>query len=308
MVFKQKTLVRLIFFLSVTSYFTYKITLSKNYFEKISFKFESFNFSNSTTLPNKKSIFCLLLTSKKNFLTKSKTLYDTWAKNCDNLKFLSLLPDELLRNSSNDLVLEKWYTENWLQPPGLIEDRYDKLTSKIYLSLKHVYKTYPDYDWYLKADDDTFIFIDNLRKFLSDKIPSNPVTYGYDFKVIVNNGYHSGGASYLLSKEAFNRIGSKLNENFDFCPNSGTEDVDVAKCLRILGVNPEPSIDDHGRERFHPLSLNDHFSGNFPEWLKQYAKNPLKKVLNFRSILFSILNLNLRELIVVVITQFHFTI
>lgn len=280
---KQKTLVRLIFFLSVTSYLTYRITVKKDNFNKIGFNFESYNFSNSTTLPHKKSIFCLLLTSKNNFLTKSKILYDVWAKNCDNLKFLSLLPDELLRNKSNELSLDKWYIENWLQPPGLVEDSYDKLTSKMYLSLRHVYKIHPDYDWYLKADDDTFVFIDNLRKFLSDKNYSDPVTYGYDFKVIVNNGYHSGGASYVLSKEAFNRIGSKLNENFDFCPNSGVEDVDVAKCLRSLGVNPKPSIDDEGRERFHPLSLNDHFSGNFPEWLKQYAKNPLKKVFLFLS-------------------------
>lgn len=276
---KQKILVSLIFFLGITSYFTYKIAVSRTYFRNISLHSESSNDSNNTiNLPQKPKIFCLLLTSKKNFQTKAKVLYDVWVNKCDHLKFLSLLPDELSTNTSNPMSLDKRFTDNWLQPPGLLEDKYEKLTNKMYLSIKHIYNMYPNYDWYLKADDDTFIFIDNLRKFLRDKNSSDAVTYGYDFKIIVENGYHSGGAGYLFSKEAFKRIGSKLNENFVFCPNSGIEDVDVAKCLRMLGVNPKPSIDDQGRERFHPLSLNDHFYGNFPGWIHQYAKNSLKKV------------------------------
>ena len=74
-----------------------------------------------------------------------------------------------------------------------------KLTDKVFLTLKHLQKKYNNYDWYLKADDDTFIFMENLRYFLKDKHPEEPVTYGYDFKVIVEHGYHSGGAGYLLS-------------------------------------------------------------------------------------------------------------
>jgi hypothetical protein len=49
------------------------------------------------------------------------------------------------------------------------------------------------YDFYLKADDDTFVFVDNLRKFLSDKNRTSPVTYGWDFHCYVHRGYHSGG-------------------------------------------------------------------------------------------------------------------
>ena len=93
----------------------------------------------------------------------------------------------------------------------------------MYLTVKHLHNKYSDYDWYLKADDDTFIFVDNLRKFFSDKNPSLPVTYGYDFKVIVDYGYHSGGGGYLFSKEALSRLGAQLNNDYKFCPNSGTE-------------------------------------------------------------------------------------
>jgi hypothetical protein len=45
---------------------------------------------------------------------------------------------------------------------------------------------------YSKADDDTYISVENLKAFLSTKNPEAPVTYGYDFKTIVDYGYHSG--------------------------------------------------------------------------------------------------------------------
>lgn len=77
-----------------------------------------------------------------------------------------------------------------LQPPGLVQDSYEKLTDKMFLTFKYLYAQYPDYDWYLKADDDTFIFVDNLRLFLADKNPSKPVTYGYDLEHIFICSYH----------------------------------------------------------------------------------------------------------------------
>ncbi len=91
------------------------------------------------------------------------------------------------------------YKYNILQPPGLNEslNKYNRLTDKVFLTFKYVYNKYRNFDWYLKADDDTFVFVDNLKKFLSDKNTSWPVTYGYDFKVIVQNGYHSGKCLYF---------------------------------------------------------------------------------------------------------------
>ncbi len=136
----------------------------------------------------------------------------------------------------------------------------------MFLLIKDLHLRYNDYDWYLKADTDTFIFVDNLRNFLSGENSTAPVTYGYDFKVIVDKGYHSGGGGYVLSNEALNRLGSRLTTNLTSCVNTGTEDVDVAKCLRILRVFPKKSIDELGRERFHPLSVNDHLTGYYPEW------------------------------------------
>jgi len=159
------------------------------------------------------------------------------------------------------------------------DDAYKKLTDKVFLTFKYIFIHDEKYDWYLKADDDTFIFMDNLREFLTSKNKFQPVTYGYDFKIAVKNGYHSGGAGYVLSKEAFRRLGSKLNEDYKFCHVSGYEDVDVAACLRLLGVYPNKSLDHLGRERFHPFNIHAHYY-NVISWLHLYAANPIQTGLN----------------------------
>jgi hypothetical protein len=85
----------------------------------------------------------------------------------------------------------------------------------------------------------------------------------------------------------------------------------VAECLRRLGVYPEKSIDDEGRERFHSMSILTNLKGDFPEWYRRYAANPLKTVicfcLNLNNLLTNIMH-NFRELSVVVNHLFHFII
>ena len=54
-------------------------------------------------------------------------------------------------------------------------------------------------DWFMKADDDTFAIMENLRYFLSDKNPSDAVYYGHHFNVIVKpQGYFSGGEIFEI--------------------------------------------------------------------------------------------------------------
>ena len=81
---------------------------------------------------------------------------------------------------------------NIMQPNDWLTEDYGKLTTKVFSTFKDVHLEFPNYDWYIKTDDDTFFEVDNLREFLSSKDPMQPVTYGYDFKVIVDHGYQSG--------------------------------------------------------------------------------------------------------------------
>ena len=97
-----------------------------------------------------------------------------------------------------------------------------------------------------------------------------PVLYGYRFR---EDYYVSGGAGYVLTREGLDLFASYItsNDTYSRC-NSSMEDMMVGSCLeKVFQLAPPhrtrdltlvgESIDDQGRERFHPLSFRVHFNG-----------------------------------------------
>ena len=105
--------------------------------------------------------------------------------------------------------------------------------------------------------------------------PSGGNSDGYLLiQVTVRKGYHSGGASYVLSRESLRRFHDAHQDPKTSCQkDGGSEDVEVARCLRSQGVYPGKSVDEQNRELFHPLPFIDHFRGSVPDWLGTYAEN-----------------------------------
>lgn len=230
----------------------------------------------SRTLPNSFTIFCMILTTPNGFKEqKVQTVLSTWAWKCDNFKFITIKPS-YLNNSKSKLEFNQ--NNILLKPEELESEHYRNLSSKVFLAFRDIYQKYANYDWYLKADDDTFIEMDNLRLFLSDKNPKEPVSFGQIFKPYVNYGYLSGGAGYLLSYESLKRLGSKLLQNSSYCPAGSHEDIFVARCLRLLGVYPNSTLDEFGKERFNSLNLKRLYIGMLPKWFNEYLVNPYRKV------------------------------
>jgi glycoprotein-N-acetylgalactosamine 3-beta-galactosyltransferase len=63
---------------------------------------------------------------------------------------------------------------------------YEHLTQKSTLAFLFAYENYlNDFEWFVKADDDTYLFVDHLKAFLSEQNPLEPVTFGYNFKVML---------------------------------------------------------------------------------------------------------------------------
>ena len=77
-----------------------------------------------------------------------------------------------------------------LAPIKNIEPGYLHLTKKTHLAFAFAYEHYlNEFDWFVKADDDTYLSIEHLKYFLKDKNSSAPVTYGYNFKVSIESNF-----------------------------------------------------------------------------------------------------------------------
>ena len=96
-------------------------------------------------------------------------------------------------------------------------------------------------DWFVKADDDTYMVMENLRFMLSQYKTEEPWYFGCKFKRYVTSGYMSGGAGYVLSKEALKKlvtIGLE-DKKGTYCRQDehGPEDLEIGKCMEKLNVS-----------------------------------------------------------------------
>ena len=120
-------------------------------------------------------IYCLILTSPKYFDTRARAVNQTWGPRCDKYSFIS--------EYSNDTQYLP------IAPIANISSGYGHLTQKSTLAFQYVYENYfNDFDWFVKADDDTYLFVENLKSFLKEQNSSDPVTFGYNFRVRVFKG------------------------------------------------------------------------------------------------------------------------
>lgn len=186
-------------------------------------------------------ILCMVITSPKDHMSKAFIVKATWGKRCDVLVFISSEMDPRL--PAMDLKLGN--------------DTYNTIWGKTREGFKFVYDKYRHLaDWFIKADDDTYLIVDNLRSFLTSHDPSDPIYFGCHFTPYVEQGYMSGGAGYVLSNEALTRYVNQAYANKTLCRADfhGAEDVEMGKCLQNIKVKTGDSRDEHGRGRFFPFA------------------------------------------------------
>uniref|UniRef100_A0A0N5AUB9 N-acetylgalactosaminide beta-1,3-galactosyltransferase n=1 Tax=Syphacia muris TaxID=451379 RepID=A0A0N5AUB9_9BILA len=193
---------------------------------------------------NQKSIklLCWITTYPSNY-EKALAVKNTWCRRC------------IFVSSANNTELP---TVNL----NVTETRKN-LWWKTKAALTYVYDNYyRDYDWFLKADDDTYVIVENLRSFLSQQTLLEPTYFGAKFKMMVRQGFMSGGAGYVMPKEVLKKIVTEglqvirklswINEGKDLCSskNEGDEDVEVGLCMEKVGVKAGDSRDSLNRHRF----------------------------------------------------------
>ena len=202
----------------------------------------------------KTRILCWIMTSPAYLSDRAKSVKDTWGKRCDILLFMSTKEDP----SFPAIGLN-------------VEEGYKKLWYKTRAAFDYIYQHHlNDAEWFVKADDDTYMVIENLRHTLSKLNTSEPHYIGRYFTSY--GGYNGGGAGYVFSRETLRRFKKALGEAS--CPQHHKfEDVAVGVCLRAQGIRPVSTRDSSDKETFIPIPLEVHLtsggSGAYSKFLKR---------------------------------------
>uniref|UniRef100_A0AAY5L036 Glycoprotein-N-acetylgalactosamine 3-beta-galactosyltransferase 1 n=1 Tax=Esox lucius TaxID=8010 RepID=A0AAY5L036_ESOLU len=207
---------------------------------------------NILTLSQNVRVLCWIMTGPRNLESRAKHIRATWAKRCNKILYMSSVETDFPTVGLN------------------VSEGRDQLYWKTIRAFQYIYQHHQnDYDWFLKADDDTFVVIENLRHILSKQDPKKPVYFGRRFAPFVHQGYMSGGAGYVLSKEALKRF----IEGFDKgkCTHFSTiEDMALGKCMETMNVEPGDSRDVKGRQTLNLITYNCSFPQG-PECCSDHA-------------------------------------
>ncbi len=211
-------------------------------------------------------VLCFIPIISTDHDTKALEVIQTWGKRCDRLLFASNATDHEIGAIKIDIPIEDWA----------------HLWQKQRETMRHIWQVYgTDYDWFLKADLDTYVIMENLKAYLtSEEIQSKKDqslilgrrvsrreekwyqgfdhnrTLVDDFLKIIHNKFHytMGGAGYVMNRKYLKTFYDSMDEHF--CLSSKQEmtfpeDVAINFCMGNLGVYPYNTRDEFGRERFH---------------------------------------------------------
>ena len=254
----------------LTSYFVNKGTKNEQNLAK----------PENSNLWRRLNILCIVHTCPENLETKTKYVKEVWTYLCNKTLFVSDENDDTFPTIK--VTNKTGYREIWAKSRNALELVYSKYLNK--------------FDWFFKADDDTYVVMDNLRRFLYKKNSSKLKWYG---KVMINGyqgGYYpQGGAGYAFGRAALKRlveVGFKKRPN---CPNitwsTHSDDVWLGVCLNESGITlVKDCYDSQGRELFHPTNLrNEYFlpwNKRFPYYRHSYNKTATEKCCSSESISF----------------------
>ena len=251
-------------------------------------------------------ILCFIMTNSRR-QSRIKAVLDTWGKRCDHMLVASDTTDPLIGSIG-------------MRTPATYEELFNKLNETI----KYVWDTFYDsrdsstsinateYDWVVKADDDSYIVVENLRYFLDspevqakhqqgepliygrifawpmfedlNRLPgyfsrkdTHNHEFGRRFLQRVNRSdtlkYHSGGAAYVMNKE-YLRILLNTFQSADTLRGIPDEDTAIGINMLYQGIHPQPTRDKQGRERFHPEPPDSmyHLYNGTSKWLYDFHK------------------------------------
>ncbi|CAG0902423.1 unnamed protein product [Darwinula stevensoni] len=215
-----------------------------------------FPFGNASIPPahiKEPKVACMVVTTPKYHMLRAVHVMATWGRHCNWIVFLTSKRDPLLR----EVIITPSEDEN-----------YDRLWWKVSHGFKMVHSKYLDMaDFFVKADDDTYIVMENLKHFIMAKdlmgleeplymgLHLFPLPNYESLKKDLPKGFFSGGNGYILNKAALDLLVKKgLGPSGDChqLEEHHGEDVAMGHCMTSLGAKFVDTDDPDGRHRFVP--------------------------------------------------------
>ena len=141
--------------------------------------------------PSSVRILCWILTDPFDLDRRTFYVRDTWAKRCDKSLFMS--------SQWND----SFPTVGLNVSAGRNHIAMKAKASWIYIHEHHV----NDFDYFVKGDPDTFVVVDNLKRYLATRDPEVPEFFGHRLFIRGPNvTYVSGGPGLVISRESLRRL------------------------------------------------------------------------------------------------------
>jgi Fringe-like len=131
-------------------------------------------------------ILCMVVTMPANHKTKAIHVRDTWGRRCNKIIFISSGYDPDLQTIDAHVSESREFL--WEKTKFLFQYAYEKHLN--------------DFDFFMKADDDTYIFMENLRHMLVQYNPDESLYFGYRY---TNADSHFGymGGLFCFHKEKY---------------------------------------------------------------------------------------------------------
>ena len=164
--------------------------------------------------------------------TRAHAVHTTWGAHASKLTFFSMLSpgNNYPEKAGLDVVAL----------PG-VDDTYPP-QKKVFMMLKYMHDNFiDDYDWFMRADDDVYLRVDKLMKFLSRFNASEGLYIGQPgmgkkedlarIKLKEDEHYCMGGPGIIYSRGALKRLVPHIEDCMKNVVVSYNEDVEVGRCM-----------------------------------------------------------------------------
>ncbi|CAF3380232.1 unnamed protein product [Rotaria socialis] len=191
-------------------------------------------------------IFCFVTSANDRHLTSARAIAYSWGKRCDRFYFIARLQN----TSINLMILEYFENITDITVTTITQKTFDVLA---YLETTNSFKSY---NWFLRASDDSFVIIPNLRQLvrqLNDKHHNYPLAYVGDVEQMFDKyQIATTGSVMLFNRRALYRLTysddlSDDEQELEFereqCFKNMIYDHEFVRCMEISRIKINPMYD-----------------------------------------------------------------